>query len=71
LTQPLCSIPLSGTSLLLRAVPPLNLRIRTLALAVLPLVASPLTSEIQVPTFRLSASLASSGHLSCRMPLRP
>jgi len=44
MTQRLCSIPLSGTSQLLRAVPPLRLRIRTLALVVLPLVASPLAS---------------------------
>src|SRR6202521_3304907 len=71
LTQRLCSIPLSGTSRLLRAVPLLSLRFRTLALLVLPLVASPFASESQVPTFRLTASLASSGHLSCRMPLRP
>jgi len=61
----------SGTSRLLRAVPPLSLRFRTLALVVLPLVASPFASESQVPTFRSTASLASSGHLSCRMPLRP
>src|SRR5712692_6601663 len=71
MTQPLRSIPLSGASLLLRVVPPLKLRFRTLALVVLPLVASPLASKSQVPTFRLTASLASSGHLSCRMPLRP
>src|SRR5262249_17825116 len=32
---------------------------------------SPLASKSQVPTFRSTASLASSGHLSCRMPLRP
>jgi hypothetical protein len=38
---------------------------------VLPLVTSPFASESQVPTFRSTASLASSGHLSCRMPLRP
>jgi len=37
----------------------------------LPLVASPFASQSQVPTFRSTASLASSGHLSCRMPLRP
>jgi hypothetical protein len=37
----------------------------------LPLVASPFASVSQIPTFRLTASLASSGHLSCRMPLRP
>src|SRR5229473_1895144 len=71
LTQRLRSIPLSETSSLLRAVPPLSLRFRTLALVVLPLVASPFASESQVPTFRSTASLASSGHLSCRMPLRP
>jgi len=71
MTQPLRSIPLSGTSLLLQVVPPLSLRFRTLALVVLPLVASPLASKSQVPTFRSTASLASSGHLSCRMPLRP
>jgi hypothetical protein len=71
LTQRLGSIPLSGTSQLLRAVPPLSLRFRILALVVLPLVASPFASESQVPTFRSTASLASSGHLSCRMPLRP
>src|ERR1035438_4927610 len=71
LTQRLRSIPLSGTSQLLRAVPPLKLRFRTLALVVLPLVASPLASQSQVPTFRSTASLASSGHLSCRMSLRP
>src|SRR5207244_13234761 len=69
--QRLRSIPLSGTSPLLRAVPPLSLRFRTLALVVLPLVASPFASKSQVPTFRSTASLASSGHLSCRMPLRP
>jgi hypothetical protein len=61
MTQRLRSIPLSGTSQLLRAVPPLRLRIRTLALVVLPLVASPLASVPQVPTFRSTASLASSG----------
>jgi len=61
LTQPLRSIPLSRTSQLLRVAPPLSLRFRTLALVVLPLVASPLASESQVPTFRLTASLASSG----------
>ncbi len=50
--------PLSNTTLLTsaRAVPPLRFRIRTLALVVLPLVASPLASESQVPTFRLTAS---------------
>jgi hypothetical protein len=66
LTQRLRSIPLSGTSPLLRAVPPLSLRFRTLALVVLPLVASPFASESQVPTFRSTASLASS-----RPPLMP
>src|SRR5260370_36299403 len=71
LIQRLRSIPLSGTSRLLQAVPPLSLRFRTLPLVVLPLVASPFASESQVPTFRSTASLASSGHLSCRMPLRP
>jgi hypothetical protein len=71
LTQRLGSLPLPGTSQLLRAVPPLSLRFRTLALVVLPLVASPFASKSQVPTFRSTASLASSGHLSCRMPLRP
>jgi len=71
LTQPLRSIPLSGTSSLLQVVPSLSLRFRTLALVVLPLAASPLASKSQVPTFRLTASLARSGHLSCRMPLRP
>jgi hypothetical protein len=58
-------------SSLLWGSPTLRLRIRTLALVVLPLVASPLASVPQVPTFRLTASLASSGHLSCRMPPRP
>ena len=37
MTQRLRSIPLSGTSQLVRAVPPLRLRIRTLALVVLAL----------------------------------
>ncbi len=50
------SIPLSRTSSLLRAIPPLSLRFRTLALVVLPLVASPLASKSQVPTFRFTAS---------------
>ena len=44
LTQRLRSIPLSGTSLLVRAVPSLPSRIRTLALVGSPLVASPLAS---------------------------
>src|SRR5262249_49622963 len=56
IAQPLCSIPLLGTSSLLRAAPPLIFRIRTFALVVLPLVAFPLASESQVPTFRSTAS---------------
>src|SRR6516225_3381689 len=71
LAQRLRSIPLSGISSLLHAVPPLGPRLRTLALVFLALVASPLASGSQVPTFRSTASLASSGHLSRRMPLRP
>src|SRR5262249_41031834 len=71
MTQRLRSIPLSGTSPLLRAVPPLSLRLRTLALVFLALAVSPLASESQVPTFHSTASSASSGHLSCRMPPRP
>src|SRR5262249_30710988 len=43
-------------SSLLRDSPPLRFRIRTLALVGLPLVASPLTSESQVPTFHSTAS---------------
>src|SRR5262244_428996 len=43
-------------SSLLRDSPPLRLRIRTLAVVGLPLVASPLTSESQVPTFHSTAS---------------
>src|SRR5215510_12801481 len=68
IAQPLCSIPLSRTSSLLRAVPPLKLRIRTLALVVLPLVASPFASESQVPTFRLTASwqAQATSHAGCR-----
>src|SRR5215469_12269214 len=71
LPQRLRSISLSEISSLLHAVPPLNPRIRTLALVFLALAASPLTSGSQVPTFHPTASLASSGHLSRRMPLRP
>ena len=45
-----------------------ELRIRTLALVVLPLVASPLASESQVPTFRLTASwqAQATSHAGCR-----
>ena len=52
----------------LRAIPPLRLRFRTLALVVLPLVASPLASESQVPTFRFTASRQAQAHLyaGCR-----
>src|SRR5215475_10075418 len=45
--------------------------LKTLALVFLALAASPLASESQVPTFHSTASSASSGHLSCRMPPRP
>jgi hypothetical protein len=43
-------------SSLLRDSPPLRIRIRTLALVGLPLAASPLASDSQVPTFRSTAS---------------
>jgi hypothetical protein len=45
-----------------------ELRIRTLALVVRPLVASPLTSESQVPTFRSTASwqAQATSHAGCR-----
>ena len=46
----------------------LKLRIRTLALVVLPLVTSSLTSESQVSHVPFNRLMASSGHLSCRMP---
>src|SRR5260370_33608954 len=71
LTPRLRSVPLSGTSLLLRAVPPLSLRFRTLALVVLPLVASPFASESQVPTFRSTPSFPSSRHLPSHLPPPP
>ena len=57
--------------IVLRAVPFLKLRIRTLALVVLPLVTSSLTSESQVSHVPFNRLMPSSGHLSCRMPLRP
>jgi len=43
-------------SSLLRDSPPLRIRIRTVALVGLPLAASPLASESQVPTFHSTAS---------------
>ena len=67
LTQRLGSIPLWGTSSLLRAVPPLPPRIRTLALVGSPLVASSLASRSQVPMFRLTASwqAQATSHAGC------
>jgi hypothetical protein len=67
LTQRLGSILLSGTSSLLRAVPPLRSRIRTFALVGSPLVASPLASRSQVPMFRLTASwqAQATSHAGC------
>jgi hypothetical protein len=52
----------------LRDSPPLKLRIRTLALVGPPLVASPLTSEAQVPTFHSTASwqAQATSHAGCR-----
>src|SRR5262245_31721917 len=48
-----CHYPASS---LLRDSPPLRIRIRTVALVGLPLAASPLASESQVPTFHSTAS---------------
>ena len=68
MTCPLRSTGHYPASSLLLGSPPLRLRIRTLALVVLPLVASPLASQSQVPTFRLTASwqAQATSHAGCR-----
>src|SRR5215471_20338862 len=68
MTCPLRSTDITPLHQYYRAVHAHELRIRTLTLVVLPLVASPFSIEVQVPTFRLTASwqAQATSHAGCR-----